>query len=642
MSMTVFKNFLGGLFFSSVIFACSSNKEVKQEIAPVIAVEDFFRNPQNAGFSLSPSGDLIAFTKPVNQRMNIFVTRIGSGDTTALTQIQDRDVAGYFWKSDSVIIYMRDQGGDENFHLFSVNINTKNQRDLTPFPKVGAEIVDELKDNSNELLVALNKENAELFDVYRLNVITGDLKMEAKNPGSVSSWVSDHNGVVRVAVQNDGVNTAILYRESNGNPFKEVLRTSFKESLNPLFFTFDSKHIYATSNLNRDKAALVKFDLNTGKEIEEIFSHSEVDVSDLEYSEKRKVITCVNYTTSKYERKFLDNEAELLFKKLQKKLGSNYEIYISSENKNEDKLLVRTISDKSLGATYFYDVAKDELTKIADRAPWLKEEQMCEMKPVTFTSTDGVQLHGYLTLPIGVEPKNLPVIVNPHGGPWARDVWGWNPEVQFLANRGYAVLQINFRGSTGYGRKFWEMSFKQWGKTMQNDLTDGVNWLVKEGIADAKRVGIYGGSYGGYATLAGLTFTPNLYACGVDYVGVSNLFTFMSTIPPYWKPFLEMMYEMVGDPKKDSLLLRDASPLFHVDKIKVPLFIAQGANDPRVNKAESDQVVEALKKRGVKVDYMVKNNEGHGFRNEENQFEFYGAMERFLATHLGGRVVNKP
>jgi dipeptidyl aminopeptidase/acylaminoacyl peptidase len=640
--MTVFKNLLGGLFFSSVVFACSGDKAAKQEVAPIIATEDFFKNPQNAGFSLSPSGDLIAFTKPVNQRMNVFYTRIGSGDTTQLTKILDRDVAAYFWKSDSVIIYMRDNGGDENFHLFSVNIRTQSQRDLTHFPKVGAEVVEELSDNPVELLVALNKDNEELFDVYRLNVLTGQLTMEAKNPGGVSDWLCDHNGVVRVAVQNDGVNTVVLYREGHGKPFKEVLRTSFKETLNPLFFTFDNKHLYATSDIGRDKSALIKFDLSTGKEMEEIFSHPEVDISNLEYSEKRKVITCVNYTTAKSERKFLDKETELLFQKLQGKLGSKYEIYISSENKNEDKLLVRTISDRSLGATYFYDVAKDELTKIADRAPWLKEEQMCEMKPITFTASDGIQLHGYLTLPLGVDPKNLPVVVNPHGGPWARDVWGWNPEVQFLANRGYAVLQINFRGSTGYGRKFWELSFKQWGKTMQNDLTDGVKWLISEGIADPKRVGIYGGSYGGYATLAGLTFTPDLYACGVDYVGVSNLFTFMSTMPPYWKPFIEMMYEMVGDPKKDSLLLREASPLFHVDKIKVPLFIAQGANDPRVNKAESDQVVEALKKRGVKVDYMVKDNEGHGFGNEENQFEFYGAMEKFLATHLGGRSVNKP
>jgi dipeptidyl aminopeptidase/acylaminoacyl peptidase len=296
------------------------------------------------------------------------------------------------------------------------------------------------------------------------------------------------------------------------------------------------------------------------------------------------------------------------------------------------------MSDRSLGASYLFDVAKDELIKIADRAPWLKSENLCEMKPITYTTTDGLKINGYLTIPKGVEPKNLPVIINPHGGPWARDEWGWNPEVQFLANRGYAVLQINFRGSTGYGRKFWEASFKQWGKTMQQDITDGVNWLVQEGIADLKRVGIYGGSYGGYASLAGVAFTPNLYACAVDYVGVSNLFTFMNTVPPYWKPFMQMMYEMVGDPQKDSLLLREASPIFSVDKIKSPLFIAQGANDPRVNKAESDQIVEALKKRGVKVAYMVKDNEGHGFQNEENQFDFYSAMELFLAKHLGGRV----
>jgi len=641
-TMNLFKYLLGALFFSSLITACSNQKTTKQEIAPVIPLENFFRNPDIAQFNLSPSGELIAFKMPVNKRMNVFVTKIGSGDTTQLTSIMDRDVAAYFWKSDSQIVYMRDNGGDENFHLFSVNVNTKVQRDLTPFPKVGVEIVDNLKDVSNELLIAMNKDNAELFDVYQLNILSGELTLIAKNPGGVSQWVSDHKGVVRVAIKNDGVNNVILYREDASMPFKEVLRTSFKESVSPLFFTFDNKYLYAASNLNRDKSALVKMDLSTGKELEVIFSHPDVDVSELDYSEQRKVLTYVSYTTAKLERKFLDKETEILYKKLTEKLGAQYEIYISSENRKEDKLLVRTISDRSLGATYFYDVKKDELTKVADRAPWLKEDQMCQMKPITYTASDGIILNGYLTLPLGIEAKNLPVIINPHGGPWARDDWGWNPEVQFLANRGYAVLQVNFRGSTGYGRKFWEMSFKQWGKTMQNDLSDGVNWLVKEGIADPKRVGIYGGSYGGYATLAGLTFTPDLYACGVDYVGVSNLFTFMSTVPPYWKPFMDMMYEMVGDPKKDSILLRSASPLFHVDKIKVPLFIAQGANDPRVNKAESDQVVEALKKRGVKVEYMVKDNEGHGFHNEENQFEFYGAMEKFLATHLGGRMISKP
>jgi len=263
---------------------------------------------------------------------------------------------------------------------------------------------------------------------------------------------------------------------------------------------------------------------------------------------------------------------------------------------------------------------------------------MAGMKPVQYKSRDGLTIHGYLTLPKGTAPKNLPVVVNPHGGPWTRDNWGFNPEVQFLANRGYAVLQVNFRGSTGYGRKFWESSFKKWGREMQDDITDGVKWLIKKGIADPKRVGIYGGSYGGYAVLAGLAFTPDVYACGVDYVGVANLFTFMNAIPPYWELMRKMIYEMVGDPEKDKELMKAASPVYHVDKIKAPLFIAQGANDPRVNKGESDQMVEALKKRGIEVPYMVKDNEGHGFHNEENRFDFYRAMEKFLAKHLGGRA----
>ncbi len=259
---------------------------------------------------------------------------------------------------------------------------------------------------------------------------------------------------------------------------------------------------------------------------------------------------------------------------------------------------------------------------------------MCEMKTVNYTSRDGMNIQGYLTLPLGYKAEKLPVVINPHGGPWARDNWTFNPEVQFLANNGYAVLQMNFRGSTGFGKAFWEASFKQWGKTMQNDISDGVQWLIDEGIADPERIAIYGGSYGGYATLAGLCFSPDLYAAGVDYVGVSNLFTFMETIPPYWKPMLDMLYEMVGNPVTDSLLLAEASPVYHVDKIKAPLFVAQGANDPRVNINESDQIVNALKERGIDVEYMVKDNEGHGFGNEENRFDFYRAMIVFLDKHL--------
>jgi dipeptidyl aminopeptidase/acylaminoacyl peptidase len=307
---------------------------------------------------------------------------------------------------------------------------------------------------------------------------------------------------------------------------------------------------------------------------------------------------------------------------------------VPDHDKAEEKFIVVASNDRTPGARYFFDKKSGALTKLAEVAPWLNADHLAPMKPIEYKSRDGLTIHGYLTLPLGRDPKNLPVVVIPHGGPWARDVWGYDPEVQFLANRGYAILQMNFRGSTGYGRKFWEASFKQWGKTMQDDITDGVQWLIKQGIADPKKVAIYGGSYGGYATLAGVTLTPDLYAAAVDYVGVSNLFTFLKTIPPYWKPYLDMFHEMVGDEHKDKEQLAATSPALNADKIKTPLLVAQGAQDPRVNKAESDQIVNSLRKRGIDVEYMVKDNEGHGFRNEENKFDFYEAMESFLAKHL--------
>jgi len=625
------------LIISGLIMLFNVSLFSQQTEVPLIPMKDFFRNAEKRSFQISPDGNYLSFMQPVNSRMNVFVQKIGEETVTQVTFATERDIAGYFWKGNNRIIYVQDSKGDENFRLFAVDRDGKNQKDLTPFEKVRAGIVDDLEDNPNEMLIQINKNNPQVFDVYRINVNTGEMKVVGQNPGNITGWQTDHDGKLRIAITTDGVNSSILYRDNEDQEFKTLITTTFKETVAPIFFTFDNKNLYMASNLGRDKAAIVEYDIANNKEIRVLYENPEYDVTGLNYSRKNKTLSYATYVGWKQEYFFFSKEAENIFNDLTSKLGGK-QIAVSGNNKDEDKLLIRTYSDKSLGAYYFYDVKTKDLKKLSDVSPWINEQHLADQKPITYKSRDGLTIHGYLTLPKGVDAKNLPVVVNPHGGPWARDVWGFNPEVQFLANRGYAVLQMNFRGSTGYGREFWETSFKQWGKTMQDDISDGVKWLIDQGIADPKRVGIYGGSYGGYATLAGLTFTPELYACGVDYVGVSNLFTFQNSIPPYWEPYKEMLYEMVGHPQKDSLLLRDASPVFHVDKIVAPLFIAQGAHDPRVNKNESDQMVEALQKRGIDVPYMVKDNEGHGFRNEENRFDFYGAMEQFFFKYLGGRA----
>ena len=604
------------------------------------AVEDFFRNPDKTAYQLSPDGSHFSFMAPYERRQNIFIQKIGSPDALRITSETQRDIAGYFWANADRLVYIKDSGGDENFKLFAVDKNGENQKDLTPFDNVRIEIIDPLRDFKDLLIIGMNKNNPQLFEPYRININTGEYTQLAQNTNPlepISSWMTDHKGKLRIATKIvGGTNTTIMYRESEDAPFRDVLTTDFREGVQPLFFDFDNKDIvYATSNLNRDKNIIIKFDLATGQEIGDvIFEHPDVDVSQLSYSRKRKVLTLIAYTTTKKQYHFLDKERENIQKRLEETLGE-HEVVLTGMNEEEDKFMVRTYSDRSLGAYYFYDLKNDLLQKITDVSPWIEEKDMAAMRPVSYMARDGLTIPAYLTLPNNGATKNLPVIINPHGGPWVRDNWGYNPEVQLLAQQGYAVLQMNYRGSTGYGRDFWEKSFKQWGKKMQDDISDGVQWLIDEGIADPSRVAIYGGSYGGYATLAGVTFTPDLYACGIDYVGVSNLFTFMQTMPPYWKPFLEMMYTMVGHPEKDKEQMLAASPVFHVDKIKAPLFVAQGANDPRVNIDESDQIVRSLKSRQVDVVYMVKYEEGHGFRNEENRIAFYKIMLAFLKKHLG-------
>jgi len=613
----------------------------KEKMPRIIPMEDFFRNPEKAEFSLSPNGTHLAFMQPWENRLNIHVQKIGEEKVTRITSATERDIAGYFWANNSRIAYVQDKGGDENFKLYAVNIDGAEEKTLTPFEKVRVQMIDELKNDDEHILIAVNNRDQRFFDAYRIDINTGEMELIAQNPGTYTGWQTDHDGRLRIVTTTDGVNTSVLYRDAETDDFQVLITTNFKETFAPLFFTFDNKNLYVASNIGRDKTAIFEYDIAAKETTRLIYEHPDVDVSALMKSDKRKVVTGVVYLTEKRQYHFLDEDRKNLQESLETRLPG-YEVALADTSRDETKILVRTYSDRSLGSYYFLDRETDTFIKLADVSPWLSEDEMAEMRSIQYTSRDGLTINGYLTLPKNIKPEKLPIVVNPHGGPWARDAWGFNPEVQFLANRGYGVLQVNFRTSTGYGRKFWEAGFKQWGLAIQDDITDGVKWLIEQGIADPDRIGIYGGSFGGYATLAGVAFTPDLYACGVDYVGVSNLFTLIKSVPPYWEPMREMFYEMMGHPEKDKELWEKVSPIFHADKIKVPMLVAQGANDPRVNKGESDQIVEALKKRGIEVEYMVKENEGHGFYNEENRFDFYRAMERFLGKHLGGRMESVP
>ena len=626
------------LITAVAVVASSCNMEKKPEKARQIPLEDFFKNPEKTAYKISPDGNYYSYLAPYESRLNVFVQERGKEEAMRITSETDRDIAGYFWPNNEQILYLKDDGGNENYKLYGASIDGSEVVCFTDFEDVRTQITETLPDIEDEVIIEMNKRNPQVFDPYRLNLKTGEMEMLAENPGNIQGWMFDHDGKLRVAFAiTDGVNVTYLYRETEQDEWSEVLTTSFKDELSPRFFDFENKNVIATSNIGRDKSAVVVFDIANGEEVEELYSHPDYDVEGVYFSRKDKKLTSASYTSWKRERHFFDEETKKLFARLEQDLG-DYEIAITGKNKAEDVFIIRTYSDKSLGAYYIYDMNTDKLEKITEVSPWIDENEMANVFPIQYQSRDGLTIHGYLTLPKGYTKetaKDLPVVVNPHGGPWARDGWGFNPEIQFLANRGFAVLQMNFRGSTGYGKAFWEASFKKWGREMQDDITDGTLWLIDKGIADPERIAIYGGSYGGYATLMGLVKEPELYAAGVDYVGVSNMFTFMKTIPPYWKPMLDMMYEMAGDPVKDSLMLREVSPVYQVDKIEAPLFIAQGRNDPRVNVDESDQMVEAMKERGVEVEYLVKDNEGHGFRNEENRFEFYRAMENFLNQHIG-------
>jgi len=602
-----------------------------------IPLEDFFRKPERSDVRISPDGTHLGWLAPWERRLNVHVRELRTGEERRVTHATARDVLGWFWASDERLVTVQDTGGDENYRLHAVSRDGTGAIDLTPFDGVKCGLIDDLEDEPDQILFQMNRRDPRVFDAYRADVATGELHHVAENPGNIRGWITDNSGRIRAAIAGDGASTSLLHRENEKVPWRTVTTQDFREKLRPLAFTFDDRRLYVTSNVGRDKAAIFEYDPTTAEHGRLIFEHPEVDVQALSKSRRRRVLTYVTYETDKLKMHFLDDEQRAMQDFVDSKLPGRLNFFVSS-SRDEMRWVVQSCGDRTGGSYHLLEWGEPgtqrKLTPLFDSSPWLHEEELAEMRPITFTNREGHVLHGYLTVPVGVEAKNLPLVLNPHGGPWFRDSWGFNPEVQFIANRGAAVLQVNFRGSTGYGKAFWKSSFGQWGLAMQDDLTDAVRWAVDQGIADASRLAIYGGSYGGYAALVGITKEPDLFACAVSYCGPSSIFTWLEAFPPYWEPLRAKVYEMVGHPERDAERLKATSPLFHVDRIRCPLLVAQGANDPRVRKTESDQIVAALRERNVDVEYLVKDDEGHGFANEENKFDFYRAMEQFLGQHL--------
>lgn len=620
--------------------------------APIVDRELFFGDPEISGGQISPDGQFITFVKPYRGVRNIWVKRVDAAfdDARPLTADSSRPVTGYFWTHDSrYVLFVQDRAGNENFRVYVVDpaapaeaaTGVPPARDLTPYENIRAAIYAVPRATPDQIIVGLNDRDPQLHDVYRIDINTGERELIIRNDENVAGWMTDNDGTVRMAVRlgPDG-ETQIL--RVDGEMLTEVYTCSNEETCGPIRFHQNGRQVYMRTDKGADVnlSRLILLDPETGEEtFVESDPEDEVDFAGAAFSDLTGELQATFYVGDRVriypKTDVRRRDLELLRSKL-----PEGEISFGSSTADEKKWLVRVARDVDPGSTYLYDRETGDVELLYRSRPELPSEHLAPMRPVRYTARDGLEIHAYLTLPKGVEPRNLPVVILPHGGPWARDVWGYDGYAQYLANRGYAVFQPNFRGSTGYGKRFLNAGNKEWGTgAMQHDITDGVQYLIDEGIADPTKVGIFGASYGGYATLAGLAFTPEVYAAGISYVGPSNLITLLNSIPPYWAPVKKMFDLRLGDQNDpaDAERLKAQSPLFSADQIRAPLLVIQGANDPRVNRLESEQIVVALRDLGRHVEYMLAEDEGHGFAGRENRIAVAAAMERFLAPHLGGR-----
>ncbi len=610
------------------------------------SAEDYFENPATSAFQFSPKGNYFSYReKDDNGKNHVYVKNIKTDEVKRAIEEGEELIRGYGWANDNRLVYIKDNGGNENYQLFAANLDGSNPKALTPFDEVQVNFSNLLKDQPDHVIILMNKDNKQIFEPYKINIVTGDMEklFENKDASSpISGYEFDKDGVLRgYTKQQNGVEYVLYYRTGIDQPFNEVVTTNWKDSFSLVAFNYNTSYMhdaYVLTNLENNTSELVLYDLAKKQTLEKIYSNETFDVGGLSRSRKRDYeVDYYYYTGEKRHVVPVSKYYKKLDKKFKKQFGDKA-FSIVDQTDDEDKYLIILQSDKLYGTYYTYDVKNDKFTKILDLMPQLHEEDMAEMRPVNFTSRDGLKIYGYITIPKTIKKgETVPLIVNPHGGPYGvRDNWGFNPETQLFASRGYATLQVNYRGSGGYGKDFFLKGNKQIGRKMLNDLEDAVAYAKTLDFIDANKVAIYGASYGGLATLGSLVKTPDLYTCGIDYVGVSNLFTFFKSFPEYWKPYMAQFNEQWynSEDEADQKIMTEVSPALHIDKITKPLFVIQGANDPRVNIDESDQVVKSMRARNIDVPYMVKYDEGHGFAHEENRVALYKAMLGFFAQHL--------
>lgn len=606
--------------------------------ADIIPIDDLFKSQDKRNYHVSPDGETLSYLKLEGKSLNLYVEDIASGEARQITHLNEKNIFFHFWVNNNELVYYKEVDASKYLSdIFIVDKFGKHERQLSKSGTSKLKIPeDQVLIDDKFLMVYSNKRDSTAFDVYRMNVRDGNMEMVAKNSGNIVGWNTDSEGKLRLAVSSDGVNTTILYRSHEEAEFKPVMTTSFTTIFKPVAFLHDRPNIiYAISNVKRDKCALVEVDCNTGKELKVLFGNDSINVTDAQYSRRRHKMSFAIYESWKNEKHYLDDSIKLLYEDLDRLLP-NTETRIIDRDKNENVFVIRTITDRNPGSYYLYFADKRKLRKLSDFNPAIRLEDMSEMKPVSFKSRDGLTIHGYLTLPLRGSTQRLPVIVLPHARAGSRDSWGYNAEVQFFANRGYAVFQVNYRGSSGYGKAFASAGFKQWGAKIQDDIDDGVKWLIDQKIADPRRIGVYGSSFGGNIALNCAWRNPKMYVCAASNSGIINLFAYLKSIPPYSKTQLQLFYEIVGDPLKDVDQMRMASPLFQADKINIPVFIAQNSKDYYTNLGDALQLVKNLNKRGVKMKYL--QNEGlYLGGNQEARQEFYTGLEQFFETNLKKR-----